>query len=137
MMMRPPASGVIIAGAFLLPLLLGLAVAAPAIPAGAIRSNATTASSSSSIPNNAPRRVAKAQVDECFFQAGLSIMQNPPCPPRSRPKVNGAYVFGMTKPSASSDIWFGTGENNQCLIYGSTARQRRTGCCFTIRLSQN
>lgn len=89
-----------------------------------------------------PRRVAKAAVDECLYQTGLSVMRPAPCPQNSRPKVNGAYVFGMTKASASSDVWFGTGENNQCVIMGSTARLRsrlngaagilRSGCTLAV-----
>lgn len=99
------------AAAALLPLLIAATAALAA--AGGIPATAL------------PRRVAKAPVDECYYQVGLSVLQNPPCPRASRPKVNGAYIFGMTKPSASSDVWMGTGENNQCLITGSTARTHK------------
>jgi hypothetical protein len=83
--------------------------------------------------------VAKAQPDECFFgvgdqdnlgsfkanyPAGLSTGYDP-CSfgeRNGRPKVNQAYVWGLTK--HGKNLWFGTVANTLCLVMegmGATA----------------
>jgi hypothetical protein len=63
--------------------------------------------------------LAKAQPDECF--AGIRAMGDltPPSPPpcgEGQPKVNEAYVWGLTK--ADSGLWFGTCANVHALVLG-------------------
>ncbi len=63
--------------------------------------------------------VAKAAPDECFNGVGNSY--NPAVGDCSdigeQPKVNQAYVWGMTK--TDTDIWFGTVANTLCLVNGT------------------
>ncbi|GGK83925.1 hypothetical protein [Mangrovihabitans endophyticus] len=63
------------------------------------------------------RRLAKARPDECFAGVGLAYPAGPPCR-GGRPKVNQAYVWGLTQ--AGRTIWFGTGANVHCLVSGAT-----------------
>lgn|GEM_PF-1401060 len=65
--------------------------------------------------------LAQARPDECFFGIGnpnnqydLNLML--PCPPGSQPKVNDAYIWGMTK--TGSQIWYGTMSNTPCMVLG-------------------
>ncbi len=59
--------------------------------------------------------LAKAQPDECFDGAGNPYPPGPPCA-TGQPKVNQAYVWGLTK--TGPDLWFGTAANVQCLVLG-------------------
>ncbi|MDT4990882.1 MAG: hypothetical protein QOH97_774 [Actinoplanes sp.] len=61
--------------------------------------------------------LAKAAPDECFNGIGQPYPVGPPCA-EGQPKVNQAYVWGMTK--VGGDIWFGTGANIHCLVGGAT-----------------
>ena len=61
--------------------------------------------------------LAKAKPDECFAGIGLPYPAGPPCA-TGQPKVNQAYVWGLTK--VGNDVWFGTGANVQCLVSGAT-----------------
>ncbi|GGK83921.1 hypothetical protein [Mangrovihabitans endophyticus] len=63
------------------------------------------------------RLLAKAQPDECFAGIGQPYPPGPPCA-EGTPKVNQAYVWGLTKVGA--DVWFGTGANTHCLTSGAT-----------------
>ena len=68
--------------------------------------------------------LAKAAPDECF--SGIPPMAPPlpphpaltppPCEEQSRPKVNQAYVWGLTE--AEGRLWFGTAANVHCLVLG-------------------
>ncbi|MCU1259223.1 MAG: hypothetical protein JWO80_2108 [Bryobacterales bacterium] len=59
---------------------------------------------------------AQAQPDECFSSIGHNFpFSKPPCF-FSTPKVNQAYIWGMT--DAGADIWFGTIANPQCITEG-------------------
>jgi hypothetical protein len=57
--------------------------------------------------------LAKAQPDECFVGVGEPYPPGPPCD-TGQPKVNAAYVWGLTK--SGPDLWFGTGPNIHCLV---------------------
>jgi hypothetical protein len=59
--------------------------------------------------------LAKAQPDECFNGMGNPYPAGPPCA-EGQPKVNQAYVWGMTK--ADDNLWFGTGANVNCIVAG-------------------
>ncbi|GIF26160.1 hypothetical protein BJ973_003430 [Actinoplanes tereljensis] len=61
--------------------------------------------------------LAKAKPDECFNGIGVPYPAGPPCA-EGQPKVNQAYVWGLTR--VGTDIWFGTGTNNNCLTTGAT-----------------
>jgi hypothetical protein len=61
--------------------------------------------------------LAKAKVDECFNGIGVPYPAGPPCA-EGQAKVNQAYVWGLTK--VGTDVWFGTGTNNNCLTSGAT-----------------
>jgi hypothetical protein len=65
----------------------------------------------------AGRVLAQAQPDECFIDVGqrLPIGADGTCQ-EGRPKVNQAYVWGLTQ--AGSRLWFGTGPNVFCLVTG-------------------
>jgi hypothetical protein len=64
------------------------------------------------------RLLAKAEKDECFDGVGV------PYPPieggqcnQGMPKVNQAYVWGLTEAGEKSDkLWFGTAPNVHCLV---------------------
>ncbi|MBS2029506.1 MAG: hypothetical protein JST54_16510 [Deltaproteobacteria bacterium] len=56
--------------------------------------------------------LAKAQPDECFNGVGQPITK-PPCS-TGMPKVNDAYVWGLTRTKGS--LWFGTVANTLCLV---------------------
>ncbi len=75
--------------------------------------------------------LAQAQPDECFAGIGLGGQGIPPCGPGSVPKVNQAYIWGMT--SAAGQIWFGTVANTECLvmapILGTNPIQTPTWVC--------
>ncbi|GAA2505503.1 hypothetical protein [Winogradskya humida] len=62
--------------------------------------------------------LAKAQPDECFAGIGQPYPAGPPCPAGSKPKVNQAYVWGLTQTGPT--IWYGTGANVNCLVSGAT-----------------
>jgi hypothetical protein len=61
--------------------------------------------------------LAKAKPDECFAGIGVPYPAGPPCA-TGQPKVNQAYVWGLTR--VGGDIWFGTGANTHCLTSGAT-----------------
>ncbi|WP_041841492.1 hypothetical protein [Actinoplanes friuliensis] len=61
--------------------------------------------------------LAKAQADECFNGIGLPYPAGPPCA-EGQPKVNQAYVWGLTR--IGSHVWFGTGAQPNCLTSGAT-----------------
>lgn len=69
--------------------------------------------------------LAKAQPDECFCGVpplGPPYPANPtntppPCVDCGIPKVNQAYVWGLTL--AESNLWFGTAANVHCLVLGA------------------
>lgn len=70
------------------------------------------ASAQSVLHNN--QLAAKAQPDECFVAIG-SLQNGPlPCTSGGQPKVNQAYVWGLTE--SGSNLWFGTAANVQCLV---------------------
>ena len=58
--------------------------------------------------------VAKAEPDECFNGIGNPYPREPPCS-EGKPKVNEAYVWGLTK---SKNVWLGTAPNVLCLVIG-------------------
>jgi hypothetical protein len=58
--------------------------------------------------------VAKAEPDECFNGIGTPYPPGPPCY-EGQPKVNQAYVWGLTK---SENVWLGTAPNPLCLVIG-------------------
>jgi hypothetical protein len=62
-------------------------------------------------------RLAKAKPDECFNGIGQPYPVGPPCA-TGQPKVNQAYVWGLTQ--VGQMIWFGTGANVHCLVSGAT-----------------
>lgn len=59
--------------------------------------------------------LAKAQPDECFDGIGNPYPPGPPCA-SGAPKVNQAYVWGLTK--VADTLWFGTAPNVHCLVFG-------------------
>jgi hypothetical protein len=75
--------------------------------------------------------LAQAQPDECFAGIGIGGQGVPPCGPGSVPKVNQAYIWGMTY--ASGRIWFGTVANTECLVMsavlGTNPIQTSTWVC--------
>jgi hypothetical protein len=64
------------------------------------------------------RVLAKAEPDECFVDIGDSspIADDGTCE-EGTPKVNQAYVWGLTK--AKRRLWYGTGPNVVCLVLGA------------------
>lgn len=66
-------------------------------------------------PDLVNKLLAKAKPDECFTSIGGPITY-PPCGGGSVPKVNQAYVWGLTM--ANGKVWFGTGPNILCLVAG-------------------
>ena len=60
--------------------------------------------------------LGKAQPDECFNGIGVPYPVGPPCA-TGVPKVNQAYVWGLTK--IGKQVWFGTGANTHCLTGGA------------------
>lgn len=66
-----------------------------------------------------PELLAKAQPDECFNGVGMPYDSNVSgCTDvGEQPKVNQAYVWGMTK--TDTDIWFGTAPNTLCMVNGT------------------
>ena len=62
-----------------------------------------------------PELLAKASPDECFTDVGQPYPKGPPCND-GVPKVNQAYVWGMTK--CGPNIVFGTAPNVHCLVMG-------------------
>ena len=62
--------------------------------------------------------LAKATPDECFNGIGADESADPvPDCPNGQPKVNEAYVWGMTP--YEETIWFGTAPNVHCLVMGA------------------
>ncbi|WP_306204808.1 hypothetical protein [Actinoplanes sp. RD1] len=61
--------------------------------------------------------LAKAKPDECFNGVGQPYPSGPPCK-TGQPKVNQAYVWGLTQ--VGKTIWYGTGANVHCLVSGAT-----------------
>ena len=62
--------------------------------------------------------VAKAAPDECFNGMGQRYVPGVAgCREPDQPKVNQAYVWGMTK--TDTHIWFGTVANTLCLVNGT------------------
>jgi len=59
--------------------------------------------------------LAKAQPDACYGGIGVPMPAGPPCA-AGVPKVNQAYVWGLTK--KGHDLWFGTAPNVHCLVLG-------------------
>ncbi len=68
-----------------------------------------------------PELLAKAAPDECYNGIGAPYTGTVPDCPDGQPKVNQAYVWGMTAYSTPTDstIWFGTAPNVHCLVLGS------------------
>ena len=66
-----------------------------------------------SLPTTTAELLAKAVPDECFNGVGNPYPAGPPCA-TGVPKVNQAYVWGLTR--SGSDLWFGTMSNTQCLV---------------------
>lgn len=60
--------------------------------------------------------LAKAEPDECFSGLGVVVTDTFPDCENGQPKVNEAYVWGMT--DYSETIWFGTAPNVHCLVIG-------------------
>lgn len=68
--------------------------------------------------------LAKAPSDECFVDVGSPLNSYDPafypngvkCTAPAVPKVNQAYVWGLTK--SGSKLWFGTVANTLCLVVG-------------------
>lgn len=71
-----------------------------------------------------PYRLEKADPDECFNGVGqpysgtvsLGCSDSPIYNMDTQPKVNQAYVWGLTK--YNEDVWLGTAPNTLCLVYG-------------------
>ncbi|MFV2010410.1 MULTISPECIES: hypothetical protein [unclassified Micromonospora] len=63
--------------------------------------------------------LAKASADECFVDIGVDYPPGPPCE-AGQPKVNQAYVWGLTR--YKDRLWFGTGANPNCLTSGNNLR---------------
>lgn len=61
--------------------------------------------------------LAKAKPDECFNGVGAAYTAGPPCA-TGQPKVNQAYVWGLTQ--VGRTLWYGTGANVHCLVSGAT-----------------
>ncbi|MEV4704191.1 hypothetical protein [Actinoplanes sp. NPDC049316] len=61
--------------------------------------------------------LAKAKPDECFNGVGQPYPAGPPCA-TGKPKVNQAYVWGLTQ--VDQTLWYGTGANVHCLVSGAT-----------------
>ncbi|MEV4636174.1 hypothetical protein AB0J80_02370 [Actinoplanes sp. NPDC049548] len=61
--------------------------------------------------------IGKAAADECFAGIGNPYPAGPPCA-QGQPKVNQAYVWGLTR--VGRQVWFGTGANTHCLTSGSS-----------------
>lgn len=59
--------------------------------------------------------LAKATPDECYDGIGIAYPPGPPCS-QGVPKVNQAYVWGLTK--AGENLWFGTAPNVHCQVIG-------------------
>ena len=68
------------------------------------------------IPTLERQLLAKASPDECFNGIGNPPSPGPPCS-QGVPKVNQAYVWGLTK--SADKLWFGTAANVLCLVLGS------------------
>ncbi|MEU3457308.1 hypothetical protein ABZ671_27450 [Micromonospora sp. NPDC006766] len=98
-------------------LLRRLAVPAALLLAFAPTGAGSTATAQSVAATYSYRLLAKAQPDECFAGVGVPYPVGPPCA-TGQPKVNQAYVWGMTK--VSTKIWFGTGANVHCVVGGAT-----------------
>lgn len=60
--------------------------------------------------------LAKAQPDECYSGIGVPVTGTLPDCEGGQPKVNQAYVWGMT--DYANTIWFGTAPNVHCLVMG-------------------
>ena len=61
--------------------------------------------------------LAKADPDECYDPdtgQHTSFLEDGTCPTGYQPKVNQAYVWGLTR--TGSDLWFGTAPNVHCLV---------------------
>lgn len=59
--------------------------------------------------------LADARPDACFAGIGVPAPGTPPCGD-AQPKVNQAYVWGLTR--SGEQLWFGTGANVLCLVVG-------------------
>jgi hypothetical protein len=57
--------------------------------------------------------LARAEADECFAGIGVDYPPGPPCA-EGVPKVNQAYVWGLTR--SGDGLWFGTAANVECLV---------------------
>jgi len=75
-------------------------------------------------PNLDPDLLAKAEPDECFNGIGqpysgtvsLGCSDSPIFNSNTQPKVNQAYVWGLTQ--SGDDLWFGTAPNTHCMVMG-------------------
>jgi hypothetical protein len=67
--------------------------------------------------------LAKAAPDECYGGVGATYVAktSADCPSGRQPKVNQAYLWGLTK--GGSDLWFGTAPNTLCLVLGEIISQ--------------
>lgn len=97
----------------------GLAVQTTSAAAGPARETAGTSVAAPAAAKDLYRfsLLAKAKPDECFGGIGLPYPAGPPCA-TGKPKVNQAYVWGLTQ--VGPTIWFGTGANVHCLVSGAT-----------------
>jgi hypothetical protein len=68
-----------------------------------------------------PELLAKAEPDECFNGIGVPYTGTVPDCPEGQPKVNQAYVWGLTAYSTTTanTLWFGTAPNVHCLVQGA------------------
>lgn len=68
--------------------------------------------------------LAKAVPDECYNGIGIPYTGTAPICPDGQPKVNQAYVWGLTAYSTTTDntLWFGTAPNVHCLVLGGYLR---------------
>lgn len=61
------------------------------------------------------KRLAKAEVDECFNGVGNYYKEGPNCSSGERKKANQSYLWGLTK--FDDTLWFGTAPNMICMVH--------------------
>jgi hypothetical protein len=68
--------------------------------------------------------LAEAPTDACFYGLGVNVTADDfspataaDCSPAGQPKVNQAYVWGLT--TTATDLWFGTMSNTLCYVQGA------------------
>lgn len=92
---------------------IGLAGATP--PPWAVPPLPTVPLSPITLPTTDGTLLSKASPDECFAGIGVDYPALP-CVAPAKPKVNQAYLWGLTK--SGDKLWFGTMANTACLIGG-------------------